>query len=41
MRPALRADRAPSAGLYDQLLVVMLARPMVTFLLVLGSLETA
>jgi len=32
---------AQSAGLYDLLLVVMLARPMVTFLLVLGSLETA
>jgi hypothetical protein len=32
---------APSAGLYDLLLVVMLGRPMVTFLLVLGALDTA
>ena len=30
---------APSAGLFELLLVVMLARPMVVFVLVLGSLE--
>ncbi len=30
---------APSAGLYELLLVVMLARPMVTFLLVLGEMH--
>ena len=31
----------PSAGLYELLLVVMLARPMVVFVLVLGSLDEA
>lgn len=30
----------PSAGLFELLAIVMLARPMVTFLLVLGTIET-
>ena len=30
---------APTAGIYELLMVVMLARPMVTFLLVLGTID--
>lgn len=30
---------APSAGTYELLMIVMLARPMVTFLLVLGAID--
>jgi hypothetical protein len=38
---ALATIVARAAGLYELLLVVMLARPMVVFVLVLGTLEAA